>query len=266
MTNKSARKQGIAMRIILYCGFGGAALCALAGTAAAEETASQTRAVDARVVRVKLDGIIDLTLRQGPVALLVISGDQRYLARTSTTMNGDTLTIDTESDGITLRPQARLRAELILPRLRQVTSDGVGRAEIAGFSGDALDVSLDGAGSMNVVCDYRIVNASLGGLGSMLIKGVFSDGIDLKLQGAGYVTLSGRGKWLKADMGGLGSLHAQDFDVDKVSLALSGLGNAAVTARHSATVNVSGLGSVAVYGKPVSRSVSVDGLGHVSWK
>ena len=267
MTNKSARKQGIAMRIILYCGFGGAALCALAGTAAAEETASQTRAVDARVVRVKLDGIIDLTLRQGPVALLVISGSKRYLARTTTIQNGDTLTIDSESRGFKLlRSDTRLRVELTLPRLREVSSESLGSTEIAGFTGDELDLSLDGAGSMKVVSDYRIVNASLGGLGSMNIKGVNGDGIDLNLQGAGYVTLSGRSKWLKAHMGGLGSLHAQHFDVDTVNLELSGLGNAAVTARHNATLSVSGLGSVTVYGKPLNRSVSVDGLGQVSWK
>ena len=256
------------MNLFLNFGLAGAAFCTVVGAAkaAAEETVSETRAIDARVVRVKLDGIVDLKLKQGPVALLVISGDKRYLARTTTVQSGDTLTIDTESHGFKLRSEARMRAELTLPRLREVSSESLGWTEITGFSGDQLDLSLDGAGSMKVVSDYRIVNASLGGLGSMNIKGVNSDGIDLNLQGAGYVTLSGRSKWLKAHMGGLGSLHAQGFDADTVNLDLSGLGNAAVTARQSATLSVSGLGSVTVYGKPLNRSVSVDGLGKVSWK
>jgi hypothetical protein len=256
------------MNMFLNLGFAGAALCGLAATAGAatEESASETRAIDARVVRVRLDGVIDLKLKQGPVALLVISGDKRYLARTTTVQSGDTLTIDTESHSFKLRSEARLRAELTLPRLRGVSSESVGWTEIAGFSGDELDLSLDGAGSMKVVSDYRIVNASLGGLGSMNIKGVNSDGIDLNLQGAGYITLSGRSKWLKVHMGGLGGLDAQKFDVDTVNLELSGLGNASVTARQSATLSVSGLGSVTVYGKPLNRSVSVDGLGKVSWK
>jgi hypothetical protein len=47
---------------------------------------------------------------------------------------------------------------------------------------------------------------------------------------------------------------------------LSGLGNATVNARDSATLSLSGLGSVTVYGKPQNRNVSVDGLGKVSWK
>lgn len=266
------------MNMFLNLGIAGAALCTLAATAGAatEESAdtragdtrvSETRVIDARVVRVRLDGIVDLKLKQGPVALLVITGSKRYLARTTTVQSGDTLTIDTENHGFKLlRSEARLRAELTLPRLREVSSESVGWTEIAGFTGDELDLSLDGAGSMKVVSDYRIVNASLGGLGSMNIKGVNSDGIDLNLQGAGYITLSGRSKWLKVHMGGLGGLDAQKFDVDTVNLDLSGLGNASVSARQSATLSVSGLGSVTVYGKPLNRSVSVDGLGKVSWK
>ena len=47
---------------------------------------------------------------------------------------------------------------------------------------------------------------------------------------------------------------------------MSGLGNASVLARQNAVLNLSGLGSVTVYGKPPRRTVSVDGLGKVSWK
>jgi hypothetical protein len=217
-------------------------------------------------VRVKLDGVVDLKLKQGPVPLLVITGDTRYLAKATTIQSGDTLSIDTENHGFKMRNRARLRAELTLPKLREVSSESVGWTEIAGFSGDELDLSLDGAGSMKVICDYKVVNATLGGVGRMNIHAANSDGIDLNLRGAGYVTLSGRSKWLKASLGGLGGLDAQQFQAETVTLELSGLGNATVTARQSATLSLSGLGSVTVYGKPLNRSVSVDGLGKVSWK
>lgn len=255
------------MNMVLKSGIAGAAFFALIGAAAAaEEIATETRAVDARVVRVNLDGVIDLKLRQGPVAQLVLSGDTRYLARTTTIQSGDTLNIDTESRGFKLGRHARVHAELTLPKLREVSSESVGSTEISGFTGDELELSLDGAGSMKVVSDYKVVNATLGGVGSMNIQGVDSDGIELNLRGAGYVTLSGRSKWLKANLGGLGGLDAQQFQADTVTLDLSGLGNATVTARQSANLNLSGLGSVTVYGKPQNRSVSVDGLGRVSWK
>lgn len=256
------------MNMVLKFGCAGAAFCALTGIAlaASEENGTETRVVDARVVRVKLDGVIDLKLRQGPVPLLVITGDTRYLAKTTTIQSGDTLNIDTENHGFKMRTQARLRAELTLPHLREVSSESVGFTEISGFSGDELELSLDGAGSMKVISDYKVVTARLGGVGSMNIQGVNSDGIDLNLRGAGYVTLAGRSKWLKASLGGLGGLDAQQLQAETVTLELSGLGNATVTARQSANLSLSGLGSVTVYGKPLNRTVSVDGLGKVSWK
>ncbi|MDB5804905.1 MAG: hypothetical protein JWN73_2227 [Betaproteobacteria bacterium] len=256
------------MNMFLNMGFAGAAFFSLLGPALAapEETVTETRAIDARVVRVKLDGVIDLKLKQGPVPLLVISGDKRWVSKTTTIQSGDTLNIDTERHGVRIRQQSGVRAELTLPHLREVSSESVGWTDVSGFSGDELELSLDGAGSMKVVCNYKVVTATLGGVGSMNIQGVNSDGIDLNLRGAGYVTLSGRSKWLKANLGGLGGLDAQQFLSDAVTLELSGLGNATVTAKQSANLSLSGLGSVTVYGKPQNRNVSVDGLGRVSWK
>jgi hypothetical protein len=238
------------------------------GTAIAgpDETVTENRPVDSRVTRVKLDGVIDLKLRQGAVANLVITGDKRWLAKTTTSQHGDTLNIGTEMRGFKMQQQSGLRAELTLPQLREVSSESVGWTDISGFAGDELDLSLEGAGSMKVNCSYRIVTASLGGVGSMNIRGENTEGIDLNLRGAGYVTLHGRSKWLKASLGGLGGLDAQHFQVDSVNLELSGLGNASVSAKQNATLNLSGMGSVTVYGKPLNRSVSVDGLGKVSWK
>ena len=257
------------MNQVLNFGAAVAACCALmaAAVAAPEESGTESRSVDARIVRVKLDGVIDLKIRQGAVAGLVILGEKRLLQKTTTEQHGDTLTIGTETRGVKFNTRNRgLRAELTLPQLREVVSESVGWTDINGFSGDELELSLDGAGSMKVNGNYRVLSATLGGVGHMTIQGVYSDGIDLTLQGAGYVTLGGRSKWLKASLGGLGGLDAQHLQVESVNLELSGLGNATVSARQSATLSLSGMGSVTVYGKPANRSVSVDGLGKVSWK
>ena len=238
-----------------------------AAIAAPEDSVTESRPVDARVVRVKLDGQIDLRLKQGPVPALVISGDKKLLANTTSDQQGDTITIANEAKGVKFgRRSGALRAELTLPRLREVSTESVGSADVSGFSGDELDLKLDGAGSMKVNCSYRLVTAVLGGVGSMHVEGGSHEGIDLDLRGAGVVTLRGSAKWLKASLGGLGSMDAQHFAVDSVDLDLSGLGNASVYARQNANLNLSGLGSVTIYGKPANRSVSVDGLGKVSWK
>ena len=246
-----------------------AALFAFMGNAfAATERVTETRQVDARVVRVKLDGVVDIKIRQGATPMLVLSGDPRLLGKTTTLQSGDTLNIGTETRGVSINlgRSMGLHAELTLPNLREVSSESVGGTTVSGFSGDELELNLDGAGSMNVSCNYRVLSASLGGVGSMKIHGIDSDSVDLNLNGAGYVTLAGRSRRLKAELGGLGGLDAQGFSAENVTLELSGLGNATVTAKDSATLSLSGMGSVTVYGKPANRKVSVDGLGKVNWK
>jgi hypothetical protein len=233
---------------------------------AAPDMINETRPLDARVVRVKVEGVVDLKVRQGSPAQLILSGDPRWIAKLTTQQSGDTLNVGSDMNGARMQRQGPVRAEMVLPNLREVSSESVGNTEITGFRGDELELSLDGAGSMNVNVHYRLISASLGGVGSMKLTGVNSEGINLDLQGAGYVTLAGRSKWLKAELGGLGGLDAQAFAADSVTLELSGLGNATVTAHQSANLNLSGMGSVTVYGKPLNRKVSVDGLGKVSWK
>ena len=248
----------------LTLGLACVALYGMLGAARADDAAAENRPVDARVVRVRVDGAVDLRIRQGGAAALVLSGEPRYLSHIVTEQHGDTLEIGGEGHGH-LR-MGSLHADLTLPALREVSSDSVGSTSVSGFSGEELKLTLDGAGSMQISASYRMVTADLGGIGSMQLQGLNAEGVKLNLQGAGFVSLSGRGHWLKADLGGLGSLDAQGFAADAVDVDLSGLGNASVTAHQNANLNLSGLGSVTVYGKPLNRKVEVDGLGKVSWK
>jgi hypothetical protein len=249
------------------------ALCGFVETASAgPDVVSETRPLDQRVVRIKLDGIVDVQVRQGSTASMTVRGDRRWVARTSTDQHGDTLSIDTQlrsggiSEHFTLRETTPLLVEVTLPRLREVSADSIGSTIVTGFTGDELDLTHDGAGSMTVQCNYKRVTASLGGIGSMVIEGLNSEGVELNLRGAGSISLAGRAKWLRADLGGLGGLNAQQFPVENVNLDVSGLGNATVNAHQNAILNLSGMGSVTVYGKPLNRREQIDGLGKVSWK
>ncbi|HJU99961.1 MAG TPA: DUF2807 domain-containing protein [Burkholderiaceae bacterium] len=243
-----------------------AAFCTLLGRAqAADDYVTESRPIDGRVVRVLLDGVLDLKLTHGAQPSLTIVAERRAMARITAVQTGDTLHLDTEGHGVKLN-RSGARVELVLPALRQVVSEGVGTTEVNGFMGDELELTLDGAGSMKVAGDYKKVKANLGGVGSMHLWLSENELVELDMHGAGYVTLGGRSKLLRASLGGLGGLNAQQCQADAVNVDLSGLGNATVTARNDATLNLSGLGSVTVYGKPANRNVSVDGLGKVSWK
>jgi hypothetical protein len=243
------------------------ALCSAGATstAQAQDNASEARAVDARAVKIVLDGVIDLQLRQGASAALTISGDKRYLPKVVVMQSGDTLRIGTDLKGIQMsRPN--LRAELTLPNLAEVVSAGVGSADVQGFKGEQLRVALDGAGAVRLAGQYRNLDAHLNGAGSMTISAGNAERVDLNLRGAGQMVVSGQSRELHARLGGAGSLDAQQLQADSVNLDMTGLGGATVYAKSAANLRLSGLGSATVYGKPATRNASARGLGHVKWQ
>lgn len=244
------------------------ALSAASGAALAQQ-ASETRAIDARVLKVKLDGVIDLRVTQGPAASLVITGDQRYVPKVVTTQRGNTLHIDIENNRhfqFGKNNKEQLRAELTLPNLNELESHGVGSASISGFSGEQIRLSLNGAGTVTLASRYRNINASLGGVGSMTLGATDSERVELSLRGAGRIEVNGKAQLLRAKLGGVGSLEARELRADAVELKMTGLGSAAVFAKTSADLVLNGLGSATVYGKPSRRNWSANGLGSVSWE
>lgn len=236
----------------------------LGGAAMADELVSERRAVDARAVKIKLGGVIDLSVKQGATASLVVYGEKRDLDKVTTVQDGDTIRIDMDS-GFHWGSRKQVRAELVLPAVKQLASTGVGKTEMLGFSGSELTLSVDGAGAVTVTSQYKNIDARMGGVGSMTLNAGDTDSIALNLKGAGGVQVNGHSKLLRARMGGVGSLNAKQLMADAVDLDMSGIGSASVYAKNSATLNLSGLGSATVYGKPASRNSNAQGLGSVRW-
>lgn len=241
-----------------------AALWSGCGAALADEVVSESRSVDARTTRINLDGIVNLTLKQGPVASLTLHGEKRYLQKVSVSQQGELLQIGSDIRG-SHPGKIELRAELTLPALRELVSAGVGGADVSGFGGEELRLALDGAGAMKVAANYRNISAKLGGVGNLSIAAGRSDSVDLNLRGAGKIDISGQSKTLHAQLGGVGGLDAQQLQADAVDLNITGIGSATVYAKNSANVTLSGLGSANVYGKPASRNARSRGMGSISW-
>jgi hypothetical protein len=246
----------------------GIALSTTTANAFAQQQSSETRNVDARITKVKLGGVIDLRLKQGAVASLVITGDSKYVPKVVTSQQGDTLQIDIERDRhihFGKDNKEQLRAELTLPNLNELTSQGVGAADVTGFTGEQIRVALDGAGTVVLTSRYRNIDARLGGVGSMTLNAADTDKIELSLRGAGRIEVNGTSKQLIARLGGVGSLEARELRADNVDVKLTGLGSATVFAKTNANLMLSGLGSATVYGKPANRKSTSTGLGSVSW-
>lgn len=243
------------------------ALSLSAGAALAADAVRESRAVDARVTRIKLDGVVDLVVRQGATPSLVIQGERADVARVTTAQHGETLEIGTERRNNTIPGRhPKLRAELVMPNLAEFLSEGVGASTVSGFSGEKIVLALDGAGAVTLNGNYRNVDARLSGVGSLTIDAAKAQRMDLALRGAGQLAVAGQTRALRATLAGLGNLDAEKLRADTVNLDMSGLGGATVYASSAASVNLSGMGSATVYGKPAQRNATIGGMGKVSWR
>lgn len=241
-------------------------LLAVGGAASAEDLVSENRPVEARVVKVKLDGVVELRLKQGATPSLVVSTAKGNLSKIKTTQSGDTLRIGMESGVTFFGKSPTVRAELTLPAVQELFSAGVGSSEMSGFDGEALKLMLGGAGAMKVNGRHKKVDASLSGVGNLVLDSGETESINLKMSGAGKATVTGQTKQFRVKLSGVGSLEAGELKADAVELNLSGAGSAEVHAIKSASIKASGIGSVTVRGNPPVRNTDKSGMGSVDWK
>jgi hypothetical protein len=226
---------------------------------------SETRSIGKKVRAIDLSGPIDLTLRQGAVTSLVVRGEQRMLGKVDTSTSPDgTLHIGTS--GMLLYHRQPLQVTLVLPSIEDISVRGSGDSTINGFSGERIDLTLNGSGNVKFNGRFKEVAASLHGSGELEMNGGSSDKVEVEVLGTGKMTVVGSARQFKAEQAGVGEINARHLDAEDVSLQLMGSGDAAVTARKSVSVTLRGSGDVVVYGGPPERSVNRNGSGEVTFK
>lgn len=224
---------------------------------------SETRTIGKGIDAVELAGPIDLTLRYGPVASLEVRGEQRLLGNVETSQDGGTLRIRTR--GLVLRHNRPLEAVLVLPTLTNLDVAGNGDSSVDGFSGERIEVNLNGSGSVKFNGRFQKVSAGLHGTGDLEITGGNSESVEADVMGSGHMTLLGSSKTLKATSTGSGELDARHLRADEVVIEQLGSGSSTVAARQSVAATIRGSGDIEVYGNPNQRSVNRTGSGEVTF-
>ncbi|HEY1091014.1 MAG TPA: DUF2807 domain-containing protein, partial [Burkholderiaceae bacterium] len=122
------------------------ALCATSGTAMAQQI-TEKRAVDSRITRIELGGVVELHVTQGPAASMTLTGDKRLLSRVTTSQKGELLKIDMDKMEFRWgRNDGSVKIHLTVPNLSELASTGVGAATLTGFSGNSITLLQEGAG------------------------------------------------------------------------------------------------------------------------
>lgn len=222
---------------------------------------TDTRTLERRVRAIELNAPVDLIVRYGPQPSLVVRGEQRLLQNIETSASDDTLRISTR--GLLLRHRQPLEVEVTLPMLDSLNVDGSGNTRVNGFSGERIEVSLNGSGSVRFNGRYRQAKVALHGSGELSLDAGNSDSIDAELMGSGAMSLAGATRHFEFDGSGSGTLDAQRLRAEEAQLRQSGSGSSTVTVRDTVSAAVSGSGDIDVHGEPSQRSVSRTGSGTV---
>lgn len=262
---RSLLKVGLGLLLLAFVliGLAYGALRAQGGSARldARIVGEDSRPITREVRAVDLSGPIDLTLRYGAQPALVVRGEQRLLANIETSQEGRVLHIGTR--GIVLRHRQPIEVELTLPALDRVGVDGSGDTRINGFSGETIEVELNGSGSIDFNGRYRQAKAVVHGTGRLALDAGNGDSVEAELTGSGTIALAGAARSFQAESNGSSTLDAQRLRAENVKVRQTGSGNASVTASATLAAAVSGSGDVDVYGNPPQRSISRTGSGDV---
>ncbi len=108
---------------------------------------------------------------------------------------------------------------------------------------EKLDITLSGAGMIEMELDVSI--------------------LDIKLTGAGYIKLKGSANNQVVSMSGAGSLDAYELESDDCDISISGVGGAKVNVSGTLTASVSGVGGIRYRGNPAHVNRNVSGLGKI---
>ena len=226
--------------------------------------ASETRTVGADVTEIDLSGPIDMTLRQGAIASLIVRGEQRLLGTIDTTQDGKSLRIGTK--GMLLHHRQPLQVLLVLPSIDRLNIRGSGDSTINGFSGERVEVQLYGSGSVKFNGRFRDVMAAVHGSGDMEMNGGSSNAVAVALMGSGQMTVVGSCREFKADQTGSGDLDAEHLAADATLVNLRGSGSSVVRALKTADVTLRGSGDISVLGNPTTRNINKTGSGDVVFR
>jgi len=226
--------------------------------------ASEKRSIDKNINAIELTGPIDLTLRQGAVASLEVRGEQRLLSNVVTSFDNGTLHIETK--GMLLHHRLPLQVVLVLPSIDTLKFQGSGDSTVNGFSGERIDVQLNGSGNVKFNGRYREVAAGVHGSGEMELNGGNSEKVEVALVGSGEMTVVGACKDFKVEQTGSGDLNAEHLTAERANVDLHGSGTSIILAKKSADISVRGSGDVNVYGNPDERNVNRTGSGSVNFK
>lgn len=172
---------------------------------------------------IEIKGALSIDVAAGKAHTLKVSGDEQFIKRVVTeVVNGELKIYMREK--VSSASNSDPRITITMPELIKFIAEGAGEAKLTNLSGERVDVSYKGAGSLSA---------------------------------------TGKVKWLRLKAQGVGEVDTKALLAEDVDVNFEGLGSVKVYATGKLNTVVRGMGELSYYGKPRTVNKSVAGVGSV---
>jgi Putative auto-transporter adhesin, head GIN domain len=173
-------------------------------------TTSEKRSIAGTFTEIRIEGSANVKVRQGDSIEVMVKDFPNLLPFIRTTVSGNTLVVDIQSD--TWISNSVAEVTVTLPKLTGL--------EISG-SGDIGSVN-------NLTCED----------------------LGILISGSGDISLAGKGKKMNAKISGSGDVKTFDFICDDIKASVTGSGNMDLNAVKTLDATISGSGDITYKGTP----------------
>jgi Putative auto-transporter adhesin, head GIN domain len=151
---------------------------------------------------VELAGANTVRISVGTPQRVTVFADDDLLARVTTVVHDETLTIDTRGR---FESRSPTRVEIDVPRLDEVSLSGSGTVFVAGIRAATFTATLPGSGVLTLSGRSGAVHTSIGGSGTIDAAALSADAAEATLSGTGTIELTATDQ-LDAAISGTGTI------------------------------------------------------------
>jgi hypothetical protein len=199
-----------------------------------------------------------LAIKLGDTEELKIEGSLEALARVTTEVRGDRLTI--AARGSVGEPDYLLTVK----RLTAITVAGSGDVAAPDLQGEQVSLTLAGSGDLATGrIEAKSVQVRLVSSGDALIRGLKAESLDVVDMGSASLAVNeGEVGQQKIAIHGSGDYHAKNLSRARATATISGSGEMALWVREALSVTINGSGTVAYRGHPTLEQ-RINGSGEI---
>ncbi|WCL54870.1 GIN domain-containing protein [Gimibacter soli] len=198
----------------------------IASPIAAGDTKTETRDVDA-FTEIEVRGAVTLDVTGGKDQKVTVEAPTDYLEKVVTEVKNGKLIIDLE------------------------------RKKSWWGGNDTEDVTV-------TITVPTLEALDVGGAVDGKLKDIKAEKFSIDVGGAVHVSIDGECGDLDVDAAGAADIDARDFKCKNADVDIAGAGNGRIYASESIRAEISGVGSLTIYGKPAKVKKEINGIGSIS--